>query len=141
MNESTVLRPLQTAITAAVAASTRPTTPVKYLGRVFAAPNDGIWLEVVHIPNNPNNMSWGGSENWRGIMRLILHWPLDDSGAYAPHDLLASISGYFSKDGVLWNGADAVKITENPISSGVIVTDRDQLYVATVEYALFKPKP
>lgn len=139
MNETTVLRPLQTGVTAAVAASTSPTLPVKYLGRIFTPPNDQKYLEIVHIPNNPNNKSWGGSENWRGLMRLILHWPLDDKGVYAPHDLIAGIAGYFSKDRLLWNGANAVKITENPISSGMIVGDREQLFVFTVEYALFKP--
>lgn len=139
MNESTVLRPLQVAVTAAVAASTRPTLPVKYLGTIFTPPNDQKWLEVVHIPNNPSNMNWGGEENWRGLMRLILHWPVDGKGAYAPHDLLASIAGYFSKDRTLWNGPNGVKITENPVSTGMVATDRDCLYISTIEYALFKP--
>lgn len=138
-SETIVLKPLQTGVTAAVAASSIPALPVKYLGRVFTVPNDQKYLEIVHIPNNPNNVSWGNSEHFRGLMRLILHWPIDDKGVYAPLDLLAQIAGYFNKDRILWNGTNAINITENPISSGSMINDREQLFVSTVEYSLYKP--
>lgn len=139
MSESLVLRPIQTGVIAAVAACSVPGLPVKFLGRAFDPPNDGKWLELVHIPNNRTNDAWGQERTYRGFVRLILHWPIIDSGVYVPHDLVSEIAGYFSKSRVLWNGSDAIKITENPLSDGNLTSDRETLFIYTIEYQLFKP--
>lgn len=138
MNEADVLRPLQAAVTAAVAASSVPKIAVKYLGRVFVPPSDQKWLEIVHIPNNLENVDWGNGFYYRGLFRLILHWPVNDRGVYEPMDALASIGAYFSKDRTLWYGSNAVKITDNPVSSGVIEAGSELLIGLSVRYGLSK---
>lgn len=139
MSESIVLRPLQTAVATAVSLCLLPSLPIKYLGRIFTPSDEGKYLEIIHIPNNAVNESWGSERLYRGVLRLILHWPINDAGIYVPSDLIAEIAGYFTKNRVLWNGSDAVKVIENPLSSGMLETDRETLFVYTVEYQLFKP--
>lgn len=139
MSETLVLQPLQKAVIAAVAASTLPELPVKFMGRVVDVPNDQKYLEVVHIPNNPNNVSWGNEKQFRGLLRLILHWPINNEGVYAPNDLIASIAGYFRKDQVLWHNANHVNVTENPVSSGMITNTNELLFIYTIEYSSHRP--
>jgi hypothetical protein len=137
MFEKEILQALQTATIAAVAASTTPTLPVKYAGRVMPN-NAGKWLETVYIPNNVNAEFWDEGKTYRGVYRLILHWPADDSGHYTPLQLLASICSYFSIGSVFQNGSVQVKITAEPDLSSVIEAAPSQLFPVSIRYQTFR---
>lgn len=139
MKEKAILAAMQAADIAAVAASIMPTLPIKAIGRTFNPPNDGRYLEIVHIPNNVLNEFWGRSKTYRGLHRLILHWGLDDAGAYPAIDVIASIADYFSKDATYTSGGVSVKITEEPDLTGVIEAPPELLFPVTIRYASFQP--
>jgi hypothetical protein len=133
LDDRSILSALQDATEAAVLASIKPDLPVKYLGRSWTPPNDQKWLEVIFIPNNPSDF-WGNEQTYMGMYRLILHWPNDDSGAYEPIDVLASVAGYFSKDRRLQN----VSICETPAFGGVLEEGAENLYPASMRYQSFR---
>lgn len=134
MDDGVILETLQKATTAAVVASTVTTLPVKYVSRTFIVPNDQKWLEVVFIPNSKPDSFWGDEQNLMGIYRLILHWPNDDAGAYAPLAAIKSIMGYFSKG--LW--LSGVKICETPKLLNVLPDGTETLYPASLSYSSFR---
>lgn len=134
MEETDIIRTLQQAVTAAVAASTSPSLPVYYLDIPFTIPNDKKWLEVVWLPNNRLGDFWGNEKQYQGIMRLVLHWPNTQSGSYAPLDLLASISGYFDKNRLLPN----VKIYEIADFTGILRDGDERLYPVSIFYQSFR---
>jgi|SRR5882757_1450985 len=133
IDDSAVIAVLQDGITAAVAASTMPTLPVKYLGRSWTPPNEQQWLELVFIPNNTNDF-WGDEQNYRGMFRMVLHWPNDDEGVYPPLAVLKSIAGYFTKDRALQN----VQIYETPKLGGVLENGAETLYPASLRYQSYR---
>lgn len=137
IDDGGILRILQEAARAAVAASTIPTLPIKYLGRTFKPTDqapDGKYLELVFLPNNRNSDFWGDEKNFRGTFRLILHWPNDDKGAYAPLAALKSIAGYFSKGTLLQN----VQIYETPDLTGPLEGASETLYPASIRYTSYR---
>lgn len=140
MSEKAILEALQKGVTAAVAAGDTPTLPVKHIGRNFTKPtNDGGWLEIVHIPNNVTDEVWGSEKTHRGMLRLILHWPMKDKGAYEPLELLESIAGYFTKGRRLADEDDtvSVKISDNPDYKGVLEEPPEMLFTMSIRYDFF----
>lgn len=140
MYDVDILETLQKATIAAVAASGTPNIPVKYIGRTqigvaFTKPDDGKWLEIVFIPNNPNGDHWGNEKNYAGIYRLVLHWPNNNEGAYEPMRVLASICAFFSKENRLQN----VTISDNPNLTGVLEQGSELLVPASIRYTCFRP--
>lgn len=138
MIEAKILEALQKATTAAVAASTMPALPVKYRGRIFNPPDDGRWLEIVYIPNNINGEFWGSGKTYRGLYRLLLHWGLDDEGAYEPLDVIASISAHFPIGATFQSGGVQVKVYQEPDLTGVIEAPPEQLFPVTIRYETFQ---
>lgn len=134
MSEQAILRALQGGVTAAVTASTRPALPVSYVGVGFMVPNDQKWLEVIWLPNNIMGDLWGNEKNHRGILRLLLHWPNDGSGAYAPLALIESIGGYFQK-GLLIGG---VQCYERADITGVVQDGDDVIYPMSIRYQSYR---
>lgn len=139
MNEKNILQALQTATIAAVAASTMPTLAIKPVGRTFDIPNNGRYLEIVHIPNNVQNEFWGNSKTYRGLYRLMLHWVADDAGAYLAMETIASVASYFTKDKTFQNGGISVKVYEQPDLTGVIEAPPELLFPVTIRYVSFQP--
>lgn len=135
MDDGAVLETLQKATTQAVTLSTTPTLPIKFVSRTFVPPNDQKYLEVVFIPNNKPDSFYGNEQNLYGMYRLILHWPNDDAGAYAPLAAIKSIMGYFSKG--LW--LSGVKICETPKLMNVLPDGAETLYPASLSYSSFHP--
>ncbi len=138
MIEKEILEALQKATTAAVAASAMPTLPVKYKGRIQAVPSDDKWLEVVHIPNNINGEFWNTGKTYRGLYRLLLHWPVKDKGVYVPMSVIASIAYYFPIGAVFSSGTVQVKIYQEPDLTGVIEAAPEQLFPVTIRYESFQ---
>lgn len=134
MDDVTILRTLQQAVTAAVAASTLPALPVSYVDVNFAVPANQKWLEIVWIPNNRQGDYWGDEKNYQGMMRLVLHWPKNGGGAYSPLDLLSSIAAYFNNGRLL----SAVQIYASADFQGIIMGDDDALYPISMRYQSFR---
>ncbi len=133
LDDGTILAALQDGVAAAVLASTASTLPVKYIGRSWVVPNDQKWLELVFIPNNTNDF-WGNEQNYRGMFRMVLHWPNDDAGSQGPLAVLKSIAGYFSKDRLL----QMVQIYETPKLSGILEMGQETLYPCGFRYHCFR---
>lgn len=127
-------RDLQAAVKAAVAASSRPTIPIQFLGRIMTPPADQIWLEVLHVPANRADGYWGSERTYRGALRLILHWPNDDKGAYPPSALLDSISGWFTRG----RRMGMVKVQQLPDASSPLDLEAETLYPVTIRYDGFE---
>lgn len=112
---------------------------VKYVGRTLEAPSGERWLEIVYIPNNIENQYWDRSKTYRGVMRLIMHCPIDDEGVYANLDLAALIANGFTKGEKFADtgGNVLVSVTENPNVESVIEQSPEILIPITVRYSYF----
>jgi hypothetical protein len=133
MLEKLILNTLQKAITAQLVALGKPDFPVKYEGITFVPPNDQRYVELIYIPNNPNDLYWNAEKVYRGVFRVILHWPIDNVGAYAPMQFLSDVCEPFRKDAFF----GALKITDHPNFLGSVANGADVLYSASIRYLLF----
>lgn len=141
MIETDVLKALQTAAIAAVAASTIPTMPIKAIDRTFVPANeapDGKYVEFVNIVNNRGGDYWDDSRVYQGTFRIILHWPVDDSGPYPPMMYLDQLATFFPKDKPLISGAAIVQIYDIPNASGSITNGSELLFPVSLSYRCFK---
>ncbi len=138
--EKYILEALQKAVTTAVAATTLPPTAVKYVGRLFEKPSNYRWLEVIYIPNNIENEFWDSSKTYQGILRLILHWGMDDKGAYEPTTLINDIAASFAKGGKFADPGNnvIVRIDEVPNLLGILEEPPELLLPLSVRYRFFK---
>lgn len=116
------------------------TIPVKYIGRVFNPPSDGKWLELIYIPNNGTNEYWSEGKTYRGLMRLILHWPMNSTGAYPAMDVARTIAASFVKGSKFSDTGKnvVVTITEHPNVQDVLEEAPDLLVPLTIRYSCFK---
>lgn len=132
--ERYILEALQKAVTTAVGVS----PPVKYVNRNFTPP-DGPWWEIVYIPNNVENEFWDESRTYQGLLRLLLHWPQDDKGAYPAMDEVASVASKFTKGSMFQDPAKkvTVRITDNPNLTGVIEETPEFLLGMSIRYSFF----
>lgn len=133
IDEKFILQTLQNAVKDAVAASDEPTLPIAFVDVTFDKPNDGKYVEIVHMPNNPDGQYWGDERNARGVMRLILHWPKNGQGSYDPLDLLKSVGDHFTKE--LW--LNGIQLTDTPKFTGSLATDTEILYPCSLRYQYF----
>ena len=141
-DEAAVLSALQKGVTAAVAQSDDADLPVKYImvdsdgtnDGSFTTPGDGKWLEIVWIPNNPQGRYLGDEQDYRGILRLVLHWPNQPTGAYSPLNLLGSITRFFTKGKVL----SGVQIYGIPNFTGIIEDKDDVLFPVSIYYTSYR---
>lgn len=132
--EKSILQVFQQKVIEAVAASTLPTLPIKFVDVAFTVPNTQKWLEVIFIPNNPADRTWGDEEVYRGIMRLVLHWPNNGAGAYKPLELISSILSSFSKDERI---GGLLQILNKPKLMTTVQSNSENWYPATIEYTVF----
>lgn len=131
--EREVIDTLQVAAAEAVVNSSVPGLPIAFIDVNFDPPENGKYLELVHVPNNGENETWGEEKTYRGMFRLILHWPKDGGGTLAPMDILASISAYFTKDREL----GALRITNPPNFTGKLDMESEILYLSSLRYSRF----
>lgn len=113
---------------------------VKCLNVNFNPPVDKKWWEVVYIPNNIEDEFWAdNSKTYRGIFRLLLHWPQKSEGAYKPLEEAERVANGFPKNLELFSEDGSVKviITDTPDIKNVI-EDRPQLMIGlTIKYTCF----
>lgn len=138
MIESDVLKALQTGIIAAVAASSAPSLKVKPISVTLDLQSDDKWLEIVQIVNNVQNEFWDTGKTYMGIIRLILHWKIDNKGAYEAIQVLESIADQLPKGTVFSHGEASVKLTDEPNFLGPIEQPPEILYPLSLRYNCFK---
>lgn len=131
--EREILEALQKAVLAAAG-----TIPVKYVGRNFTPPNDGKWWEVIYVPNSLDDSAIGSSQTYQGILRLILHWPQDNSGAYSMLDEVRRMASFFEKGSVFGTVVN-VRITNHPNLLSLIEQPPEMLAGISIRYNCFIP--
>lgn len=133
MIESKIINLLQKKVIEVVGNS----LPVKYLNTNMPV-KDKFW-EVVYIPNNIENEFWDDSKTYRGVLRLILHWPQDNKGIYEPMEEVERVANGFPKGLEMQDLDVKVTIYENPnMSSSPIEDDGKLLIPLTIRYICFK---
>ena len=134
--ESKILQALQTAIKNAVGSS----LPVKYVNVNFDPPTAGKWWEVIYIPNNIENEFWSEGKTYQGIVRLILHWPMNNDGGYKPLDEMSRVATQIQKGNTYNDSGNnvSVKIQEHPNTTGPIEMPPEFLLPLTIRYSCFK---
>lgn len=138
--EKFILEALQKGLIAAIAASTAPTLPVKMVGRNFKPPISGGWLEVIQMPNNITDEFWNTGKTYRGILRLLFMYPMEDAGAYPALTVAESVASYFTKGLKLNDLANTVtvQIMDNPDFKGVIEEAPNMMLPISIRYQCFK---
>lgn len=141
MSERYILEALQVATTQAVAASIKPTLPVKYVGRIFDSSIHKQWLEVLKVTNNNDGQYLGSSKTHQGLFRLLLHTLNTDEGLYPDQELLESIGGYFEKGSIHKDRNEnvTVRITTSPNIGDPMEDGSDVLIALSMRYNYFKP--
>lgn len=139
MSDKLILQAFQTATLLAVKASIEPALPVQMLGRVFEPPDDQKYLQLVFIPNNRTGETWGKEKTYQGLVRLVLHWPINDEGVYDPIDLIMSVASYFDKTNTLRNGGLSLKLYEDPNFTGMVEPGSELLFPVSMPYRSFVP--
>lgn len=134
-------------ITKTAIAAIDSSLPVKVKGVTFAYPSDGKFFELVLIQENSllsvprtwvgSAQSWGNEQNYSGIMRIILHWPINGEGIYPPNRILADLKSKMPKGSVIWWGEARLEIYDNPSITDVIEGLTENLYPLTVPYQFF----
>lgn len=113
---------------------------IKCININFNPPVDKKWWEVVYIPNNPEDEFWADdSKTYKGIFRLILHWPQKSQGIYKPMQEVERVAEGFPKNLELFSEDNSVKviISDTP-SVTKILEDRPQLMIGlTIKYTCF----
>lgn len=134
MIESKILNLLQKKVTEVV----NNVYPVKYINTNMKA-KDKFW-EIVYIPNNIEDEFWDSGKTYRGIMRLVLHWPQDSKGVYKPMEEVERVANGLEKGLELFDDVNSVKvsITDNPDCTGVIEDEGKLLIPLTIKYLCFK---
>lgn len=134
MIESKILNLLQKKVTEVVG----NTYPVKYINTNIGNV-DKFW-EIVYIPNNIENEFWDSGKTYRGILRLVLHWPQDNKGIYKPMEEVERVADGFEKGLELFDDENKVKvsITDNPDCTNVIEDEGKLLIPLTIKYLCFK---
>lgn len=135
MTDRHVLEAIQKAVIAAVAACTVPSLSVRMTARTLKIPTSGKWLEVIIIPDD-EDVTWGSEKLYKGLLRLLLHWPVDDKGAYEAMDLLHSIGSYFSKGSKHSDTGNNVEVmvSNNPRFMGVLEEAPEIIYPLSIQY-------
>jgi hypothetical protein len=135
--ESNIALALYNAIETAVQASSRAELPRQMPGRVFTKPSDGLWLEIVHTRNNPENEFWGNERTYQGFVRALLHWPADDQGDIPAMNYLDELAAALPKGSVFTQGSARVVLYDVPIAGSKIVDDGSQIFPLTLKYRDF----
>ena len=134
MIESKIINLLQKKVTEVV----NNVYPVKYINTNMKA-KDKFW-EIVYIPNNIENEFWNEGKTYRGILRLILHWPQDNKGVYKPIEEAERVADGLKKGLELFDDKNKIKVTltDNPDCTGVIEDEGKLLIPLTIKYLCFK---
>ena len=109
---------------------------VKCLNVNYNPPSNKRWWEVLYFPNNYENEYWDKGKTYRGIFRLILHWPQKNEGVYKPMEEVERVAKGFEKGTMLTDDMNNVKvqISDNPDVSSIIEEESGLLIGLTIKY-------
>lgn len=108
--------------------------PFKQPGRVFNPPNDQKYIETVIITNNQADY-WGDEKQYSGIVRVILHWPMDDEGIFYPMTICGQICATLVKGLELRFGVARLQIITVPMPLDPIPDGQEILYPVSFAYS------
>lgn len=137
IRDKEILKILQTQ---AIAAAALVNLQIKCVGKIFTPPKKGDpWLEVVFIPNNLTNETWGNEKTYQGLMRIVLHSQVNNEGPYPLMEKMAVISAQFDKGSLITHESTSLvlKITDHPSLDDIIETPPDILIPLTIRYSCF----
>ena len=113
---------------------------VKCVNINFDPPVDKKWWEIIYVPNNVEDEFWADeSKTYKGVFRLILHWPQKSQGIYKPLEEAERVANGFPKNLELYSEDESVKviITDTPDVTNII-EDRPQVMIGlTIKYTCF----
>jgi hypothetical protein len=137
MNELQILTALDDAALDAIARSSKPTIPIKAIGRTLD-PAPLRYVELVRITNNRSGDYWGNERVYQGIYRMLLHWDINDEGVYEPTTYVDELATFFPKDTTFFVGDVAVKIYDVPDASGPVENGSELLFPLSLRYRCFR---
>ncbi|NUM72735.1 hypothetical protein HUU40_00095 [candidate division KSB1 bacterium] len=111
--------------------------PIKVMGRTFSVPNDQKYIEILLFTDDNANETWGNDQMFSGILRLILHWPIDDQGIYGPSEIMDTLTAKFPKGRIITRNLVRLMINDNPRAQDPIENTNDIEYPATIAYQFF----
>lgn len=130
MRNDEILRALQAAAKEAVIASSLPDDfPIAPVKIDFVKPQDKKFLELIFIPNDPDDRYWSGDQMRAGMFRMSLHWPRGHE-VYKPMRHIAEIAGYFDKE----NTYGGVKLQQQPKIDSPLDNPDEIMYPSTIYY-------
>lgn len=113
---------------------------IKCININYNPPADETWYELIYIPNNYEDEFWTDTaQTYRGIFRILMHYPQKSQGIYKPLEEIERIANGFPKNLELYSEDNSVKvmITDLPKVSNII-EDRPQLMIGlTIKYHCF----
>lgn len=133
----TVSTDVKRAIIGAAVSVIGNTYPVKVPGITFTPPNNQKYIELVLITDDNENETWGSEQLYSGVLRVILHWPIDGLGIYPPSEVIDTIGAEFPKGRVIVRNLARLLIYQNPRASDPIESGTENLYPLTVAYQYF----
>lgn len=107
--------------------------PLKMPGRIFTPPNDQKYIEVLKLSNDFER-TWGAEKVFQGFVRVIVHWPNDDSGIVSPISLCETIVNLFPKGLFLAHGLAMLQVAESPVILDPIYGGQETLYPVSFAY-------
>ena len=109
---------------------------IKCLNVNYNPPSNKRWWEVLYFPANYENEYWGEGKTYRGMLRLILHWPQKNQGIYVPMEEAERVAEGFKKGTQLIDSTETVNvlITDNPNVTSIIEEESGLLIGLTIKY-------
>lgn len=114
---------------------------IKCINVNYDPPVNEKWWEFIYIPNNIENEFWDDdAKTYRGIFRILLHYPQKSYGVYKPLDEMKNVASGFPKNLELYSADNSIKVilTDTPNLTSII-EDRPQFMIGlTIKYICFK---
>lgn len=113
---------------------------IKCINVNYNPPVDKIWYELIYIPNNYEDEFWTDTaQTYRGIFRILTHYPQKSQGIYKPLEEIERIANGFPKNLELYSEDNTIKVTITDIPKiSNIIEDRPQLMIGlTIKYHCF----
>ena len=114
--------------------------PIRYIGvSNFLAPTNGKWFECVFIPNNGRDEYWGDGKTYKGMFRLVLHWPMHNQGILDAMDKCKEMADLIPKGSQFTDVGNnvTVTITDHPDYSDILEDENELLVGLTFYYRSF----
>lgn len=123
MIENDISQALYRIVDAAVALASDPALPVQFPMRNFDPPKDGRYVEVVQIRNNADGMFLGNERMYQGILRLLVHWSVDDTGSRGVTEYADKLASLIPKNTIGEYGKSQVQLYSEWVAGSIIVED------------------